>query len=317
MATSVAAPRHRSNRAILVLALMFGLITAVLAYVAVSSGSENSSATAETTPVLATESVVTTIVDIPSREIITADMVQLQQVPIEALQPGAFRTVEEVVGTVAIYPAVAGQQLLATNVSEFGAEAALSFIVPQGMRAIAVNATSVKAVGGYILPGDFVDIVGIFKWAANPDLNVTATLAQNSEVLAVERTTELIKYELDENGAPLDQSERENGVPLVGEENPDALYLVVAVTPAEAQRVFAADFGEDAEFRFLLRRTADHGIAFLPAFIPVFGHCGDTLDSTIYGDIPEGRAALSEEQLCELQQEANLAAAAASSEEGE
>ncbi|MPZ23851.1 MAG: Flp pilus assembly protein CpaB, partial [Dehalococcoidia bacterium] len=287
MATTLAnAPRQRSNRAIIILALVSGVVTAFLAYVAVSeSGASEETPQSVSQSAIANETVIVASADIPARAIITNDMVQARPVTSDAVQPGAFVSVEEVVGQVAVYPTVAGQQVLAANVSAFGAEAALSYLVPEGHRAIAVNATAVKAVGGYILPGDFVDIVGVFEMAG-ANLVTTATLAQDSEVLAVERVTELLPLEQGEDPVPLSSSERVDGIPLVGEENPDALYLVVAVTPEEAQRVFAADQGEGAEYRFTLRRTGDHSTAFIPTFIPVFGHCGDTLDSNMYGEIP-------------------------------
>ncbi|HET9199796.1 MAG TPA: Flp pilus assembly protein CpaB [Dehalococcoidia bacterium] len=315
MATTVAAPRQRSNRPILLLALVFGLITAGLAYLAVtqatqdeSAGSSSSSSSAQ----LASETVVVAAVDIPARSVITLDMLEARSVPVDALQPGSFTATEDVVGSVAVYPTPAGHQVLAANVSEFGAEAALSYIIPEGHRAIAVNATAVKAVGGYILPGDFVDIIGLFAWTANDQIVVTSTLAQDSEVLAVERVTELLELEEGvDGGPPLANSERKDGIPLVGEENPDALYLIVAVTPQEAQRVFAADASNDAEFRFVLRRTGEHETSFLPAFIPIFGHCGDTLDSSLYGEPPVELAALNEADLCALQQNAIAAAAEA------
>jgi pilus assembly protein CpaB len=315
MATTVAAPRQRSNRPIFLLAVVFGLLTAGLAYLAITQattdestgGSSGSSSTS-----VASETVVVAAVDIPARSVITLDMLEAKSVPIDALQPGSFSAVEEVVGSVAVYPTPIGAQVLAANVSEFGAEAALSYIVPSGHRAIGVNATAVKAVGGYILPGDFVDIVGVFAWTVNDQIVVTSTLAQDAEVLAVERVTELLELEpAEDGGPPLADSERTDGIPLVGEENPDALYLVVAVTPQEAQRVFAADFEEGAEFRFLLRRTGEHDTRFLPAFIPIFGHCGDTLDSSIYGEPPQELAALNEQDLCALQQNAIAAAAEA------
>jgi Flp pilus assembly protein CpaB len=315
MATTAAAPRQRSTRPILLLAVVFGLLTAALAYLAVTQATESDSTGSgqgAASEAVASETVVVAITDIPARSVITLDMLDVRPVPLEALQPGSFSDVEEVVGSVAVYPTPAGHQVLAANVSEFGAEAALSYIVPEGHRAIAVNATAVKAVGGYILPGDFVDIVGIFAWTANDQIVVTTTLAQDSEVLAVERVTELLELEpTAEGGPPLANSERKDGIPLVGEENPDALYLIVAVTPQEAQRVFAADSSDDAEFRFLLRRTGEHETSFLPAFIPIFGHCGDTLDSSIYGAPPQELAALNEQDLCALQQNAIAAAAEA------
>ncbi|HEX5940015.1 MAG TPA: Flp pilus assembly protein CpaB [Dehalococcoidia bacterium] len=315
MATTVAAPRQRSNRPILLLAVVFGLLTAGLAYVAVSQATESDSTASgsnSSSAPLASETVIVAVVDIAARSIITLDMLEVRSVPIDARQPGSFSDVEEVVGSVAVYPTPAGAQVLSANVSEFGADAALAYIIPSGHRAIAVNATAVKAVGGYILPGDFVDIVGVFAWTANDQIVVTSTLAQDAEVLAVERVTEQLELEPAADGAPpLADSERSDGIPLVGEENPDALYLVVAVTPQEAQRVFAADSDEGAEFRFLLRRTGEHETSFLPAFIPIFGHCGDTLDSSVYGEPPAELAALNEQDLCALQQNALAAAAEA------
>ena len=71
----------------------------------------------------------------------------------------------------------------------------LTYIVPEGMRAVAVNTKQVISAGGLVLPGDYVDVIFVaeVKTDLPPPLDrshISQTILQNMEVLAVEQTVE-------------------------------------------------------------------------------------------------------------------------------
>ncbi len=67
----------------------------------------------------------------------------------------------------------------------------LSAILPSGMRAIAVRISASNTAGGFILPGDRVDVVQTVAQQASSDApaeNVSRTILSNIKVLAIDQT---------------------------------------------------------------------------------------------------------------------------------
>ncbi len=60
------------------------------------------------------------------------------------------------------------------------------------MRAISINADQVLSAGGLVLPGDYVDIIGVFDVKSaegtEEEAYLVRTVLQNVEVLAVAQT---------------------------------------------------------------------------------------------------------------------------------
>jgi len=170
----------RGNRGLLVLAVLAGLMAALLVFVALAqdSGSGTSS------PSVAQSASVVATTRIAAGTEITSDMVEVTQVPDDLLIPGAFAGVSPVVGEVARYPIEKGEQLTAAKVGpEVGGEG-LGFVVPTGKRALSVQVEEVTAVGGNLLAGDRVDLYAMFA-GVDGEPNVTYRVIQDVEVLAV------------------------------------------------------------------------------------------------------------------------------------
>jgi pilus assembly protein CpaB len=167
---------------IAVLALTFGGSAAVgvnLLY------NQAPSAPAETTAVVVAAD------DIGRGTLITPDLVTIRQFPKDLVPLGAMNRVEDVLDRVAFHPLVKDETLLETMLSAKNAKGGLAGIVPKGMRAFTILTPQVaSSVGGFILPGNKVDV--LFTMSSNNanDITggaVTTTLLQNVEILAVDQ----------------------------------------------------------------------------------------------------------------------------------
>ena len=106
------------------------------------------------------DSIVVAAVDIPAFTPITSDMVTFQQVPMGYAHPLAARTKEEVVGLVTESEIIAGEEMLPSKLKQFGeTDSGLSYVVPEGMRAVTVAVDEVSGVAGFLQRGDYVDVI--------------------------------------------------------------------------------------------------------------------------------------------------------------
>jgi pilus assembly protein CpaB len=181
MSRTVSTFTERPGRALLLLALLFAVIAAVLVFVALNGSGDNdgkASASATTRVVVAAH-------DIAARTTLKRDMLEVADIPTDSVLKGAFSSVDDLEGQVTRYPLVGGEQVIASRVGapEKGAEG-LSFVVPAGMRAFSIQVSEESAVGGLTLPGDLVDVIGILK-EGTVDIDKAVTLIQGVEVLAV------------------------------------------------------------------------------------------------------------------------------------
>lgn len=174
-----------SNKKILVVALFFGLITALALnwYLQQVKNAANSAVT---------KKVIVANTRIPARSIISSEMISTKEVPHEYSHPDALSEVEDVVGYVTNTDIFAGEQVLRDKLfQKRGKSVGLSFVIPLGTRAMSVPVTKVSGVGGLIKPGDRVDLIGTIELEIMKDPEVSTrtkvshVLLQNIEVLAV------------------------------------------------------------------------------------------------------------------------------------
>ena len=253
----------RSNKAVLLVALFLGLISAVLVYVYLSQAGGEETAASD-----GTESVVVATENIAPGTRITEDMVEIKAVPGEAVVAGGFSTTADVVGSVARFPIAAQEQVLDDRLASTALTAAsedlpLTYIVPEDRRALSIRVEEVITAGGLLLPGDRVDIIMVANIKSNlpPPLDeshLSLTILQNIEVLAVAQEVEEVVPETTgddtvDTGTDGGTAQR---VPLDrADPNPEASTVTVAVTPSEAQILAMAD--EKATLRLALRPFGD------------------------------------------------------------
>ncbi|KYZ76681.1 hypothetical protein AXX12_09690 [Anaerosporomusa subterranea] len=136
-----------------------------------------------------TVSVIVAKVDIPSKTKVTAEMIQIQNVPAEYMQPGAVRDGKQVIGVLAREHIIAGEQITSRRLLAEGKAAGLPGIIPPGKRAVTVAVSEVSGVAGLIKPGDHVDVMATFDPGTAGDF-IGDILLQNVPVLAVNRDLE-------------------------------------------------------------------------------------------------------------------------------
>jgi pilus assembly protein CpaB len=124
---------------------------------------------------------------------LSADALQVKDWPANAVPEGAFTTIDEVVGgdrRVALRSIAVGDLVLKDRVSGFGGRAALSQVIEEGYRAVAVRISDVSGAGGFILPGDRVDVV-LTVSPTNDKLDMVADiLLENVRVLAIDQVAD-------------------------------------------------------------------------------------------------------------------------------
>lgn len=236
-----AAIRSGSNRGLLLLALVLGVVSAVLVGVFLSQSEKGGggSLTGPSAPAVVAAQ------DIPALTRITEEMVTVREMPRDLILAGVFTTTDGIVGQVTQVPITAGEQLLTSKVSstnmalaQFGDEAPLSFTIPEGKRAFSVAVSAAGAAGGLVRPGDFVDVI-LSGSIATTEEGEQQTLIPSSacyvlqdiEVLAIGQSLKPVGTE----GDP-------SGIASAGA-NAEAATATLAVTPEQAWRLAAAQEG--------------------------------------------------------------------------
>lgn len=100
---------------------------------------------------------------------------------------------EQVVGAVVRERILAGEPIVASKLVRAGQSGFLAVVLAPGMRAMSVPLSQERGAGGFILPGDRVDVIMSRRAEQTVDGRdgfVTATVLLNTRVLAIGDTTE-------------------------------------------------------------------------------------------------------------------------------
>lgn len=122
---------------------------------------------------------------------LSAAMLEEVAWPSAALPAGAFAKMSELLGAgrrVVLAAIEPNEPVLALKITGPGQRATLSALVQPGMKAVTVRVNDVEGVGGFVLPGDRVDVVltrQIEKGNATSEV-----VLQNTRVLAVDQTAD-------------------------------------------------------------------------------------------------------------------------------
>lgn len=111
--------------------------------------------------------------------------------PAETMPQGAFATINELLSAgkrVVLAPVEPNEPVLAIKVTGPGQRATLSAIVGEGMKAVSVRVNDVEGVGGFVLPGDRVDVV--LTRQLEKGNATTEVVLQNARVLAVDQSAD-------------------------------------------------------------------------------------------------------------------------------
>lgn len=173
-------------------AVVFGLLAVFIAQAWLNNQAELRAKSMETNkPAVATKTLVVAKQPLRFGTELNASMLQEVQWPTEALPAGAFASINEMLSPgrrivlAAIEP---NEPVLALKITGAGQRATLSALVAPGMKAVTIRVNDVEGVGGFVLPGDRVDVVltrQLEKGSAT-----TEVVLQNTRVLAIDQSAD-------------------------------------------------------------------------------------------------------------------------------
>ena len=155
---------------------------------------------------------------VPVGTLLTKNHVKLVGWPSSSPVPGAFSSVDAVVGRAAIATLAENEPITEAKVAPREAGAGLPPTIPPGMRAMSVKVNEVIGVAGFVVPGTRVDVLATVK---DDKDTITRTVVSNVLVLAAGT-----RYDQD---AP-----RKDGKPI------PTTVVTVVVTPPDAERISLA-----------------------------------------------------------------------------
>ncbi|WP_170005538.1 Flp pilus assembly protein CpaB [Pseudopontixanthobacter vadosimaris] len=132
---------------------------------------------------------------LPVGTIVTADAVGFQQWPEGLVQDAYFIDGEadmaKLLGTVVRHPITAGEPVTQGSLVAPGDRGFLAAALGPGMRAVTVPVSAKTGVGGFVFPGDRVDLVltQTVKGNEGTDLKTSETILSNLRVLATDQST--------------------------------------------------------------------------------------------------------------------------------
>lgn len=217
-------------------AVVFAAIAALLLFVALQSGGGGDSSSSTSSGVVLTEVVVASR-DIEANTLISAEMLELRSVPPDQALAGSFESVDLAIGLPARFPVQQGEQLTAAKVAvdKIIDENDLALVIENGMRAFALEISEVTAVGGLLLPRNFVDVIAVFE-GEDGNVQQVRTVLENIQVLGVAQEA------LEPVPATSSSVGSEDGESLSGisgqrsdevERQPRARSVALAVTPEQ------------------------------------------------------------------------------------
>lgn len=249
----------KSNRALLLLGLFLGLVSAVLVVVYLNSAGGDGGGSVSggvVAPVVVANG------DISAGTRITEEMVTVKEMTADAVLVEAYRDSGDVVGQVARVPLVTGEQVIPTKVTATGAAIVdvenppLAYVVPEGKRAVAVKVTSVIAASGLVRPGDYVDVILTVRVEGGDSADgaegsnavkdqIARTILQNAQVLSIGGDVAVTAVDEGGEGAP--------AVAEGSEADPEATTVTLAVSPVHGEVLTAAEAcGENFSGRLAL-----------------------------------------------------------------
>ncbi|MDH3511331.1 MAG: Flp pilus assembly protein CpaB [Gammaproteobacteria bacterium] len=164
-----------------------------------------------------------------------------------SIPSGAVRTLEDVEGMIANAEILAGELLLSGRFVKHISGSTLSALVEEKKRAFTVRVDDVIGVAGFLLPGNYVDVLAT-RMVRSTQRAVSETIIRNVKVLAVDQTARTdesdpvvvraVTIEITPKQAEILVARKEEGTIQLTLRNPldDAVPVVAKAAPKAAPK---------------------------------------------------------------------------------
>jgi pilus assembly protein CpaB len=172
-------------------AVVFGILAVFIAQVWLNNQANKRVQHIEAHKPVPTQTVVVAAKPLRFGTELTAAMLHEAPWPAKAVPTGAFTKIKDILsgGRRVVLSAIEKDEpVLALKITGPGQRATLSALVKPGMKAVTIRVNDVDGVGGFVLPGDHVDVVltrQIDKGAAT-----TEVVLQDAKVLAIDQVAD-------------------------------------------------------------------------------------------------------------------------------
>ncbi len=102
--------------------------------------------------------------DLNFGDVLSPDVLRVAEFPIDAVPEGTYETINSIFvdpsqATIVLRRMARNEAVLTYKISGPGARGSLSALINEGMRAVSVRVNEVAGVAGFVMPGDFVDVI--------------------------------------------------------------------------------------------------------------------------------------------------------------
>ena len=176
--------------------------------------------------------VVVATIDIPTGHKIEEQHIKLIAMPSDYVPEGTYASTDELVGMIATADIFPEDILREGRFSAHDKGSALASLIEENKRAITVRVDDVVGVGGFLLPGNHVDVLATRKYKGR---TTTKTVLQVIKVLAVDQTAKTndndpvivraVTLEVTPKQAELIVNSRNEGTIQLSLRNPNDVYV--------------------------------------------------------------------------------------------
>lgn len=126
--------------------------------------------------------------EIPFGQMVEAQQVTLVRMPKGTVPDDAFDSADKVVGKIATFAMLRGDIVRGARLAEHLGGSTLASLIEPDKRAISVRVDDVVGVGGFLLPGNRVDVLVAKKVDGSGNTAKSETILEDLRVLAVDQT---------------------------------------------------------------------------------------------------------------------------------
>jgi pilus assembly protein CpaB len=134
------------------------------------------------------QNVVVATLEIPFGQMVEAQHVTVVRMPKGTVPDDAFDATEKVAGKIATFAMLRGDIVRGARLAEHLGGSTLASLIESDKRAISVRVDDVVGVGGFLLPGNRVDVLATKKVDGSGNNAKSETILEDLRVLAVDQT---------------------------------------------------------------------------------------------------------------------------------